>query len=997
MTRTVASIGELRTDLLELFENLTDLDVICAAPGTLPGAFAGQADIARSPTARLSTRTSHAWRGAVLDFLGVQLDALPQTARWEGTIRGWAARLREGRTRVFHQIRYADHTRIVSEPDRSLLFFGPLLGGDPRSPRFELTGAAHERARAWLVSERDSAEDISADVATLLEGSWAYGCVTPSDLYYKVLAEYFGSTLSGLDRQTDDNPLLESLTSFQQDAYHYSKGILRRYGGVFLSDVVGLGKTWIAMALLKHLQDQYDHHAVVLAPPAICPAWVELAHEHRVELVTVSTGKLDDLSRYDDREILVVDESHHFRNLGTQRYDALQRWLRPNGEPSARQVLLLSATPQNNDPQDILNQLRLMPDNHNRLPFRGESLDDWLRAVRSGREDPRNLLQHVVVRRTRSFVKNSYPDARLRHEQPDGTVTWAPLRFPRRLSGAAQCLRYTLDDGDPGGGVYDRVLWALEAMTYPLYGLGAFVLPAHSAEPAVADLRRAGASLRGLYKSLLLKRLESSLHAFASTIGRLHARLDAALAALDAGWVHLVAAEADRADEEAQNVLDGRLPARWFDERALRAALSDDRQQLERLLALVRNLLTRSDPKLTRLVRWFQERPPERHRTLLFTQFAETADWLAEQLGQRHGRTQVVTGAHGTKLSVARRFAPRANRVDIPADQQLDLLVATDVLSEGVNLQDADTIINYDLHWNPVRLIQRAGRIDRIGSEHEEIVVASFLPERGLEAGLGIEEVLRRRIAEFMAIFGEDSAVLPSDDRPDEARMVAAYTGRALEDADATDEMDGLSRHVNRILALRQEDQRAFERVSQLRNGRRAWSAGTRAAVAACRVGWFWTFFIDRPEGLVEVDDLSGLDRMWAHVQDGAGAEPSSHRASEVAEQARSQFAPTARQFVQQREHPKLSGVEQFVLDRLREYRVGALATQRPLVEAIEQWVRAGTAKAIVQREARKWKRSKLPPYAVFHESRVWYRRYPGQDEEIGEPDLIGLVLPGTS
>jgi superfamily II DNA/RNA helicase len=138
--------------------------------------------------------------------------------------------------------------------------------------------------------------------------------------------------------------------------------------------------------------------------------------------------------------------------------------------------------------------------------------------------------------------------------------------------------------------------------------------------------------------------------------------------------------------------------------------------------------------------------------------------------------------------SSARRFSPRANGIQVDDSEQIDLLISTDVLSEGVNLQDADTLINYNLHWNPVRLILRAGRIDRIGSTNEEIYIASFLPERELEENLGLEEVLKRRIDDFIRVFGEDSSILPGEEKLDERTMADAYSGEALERADDSDE-----------------------------------------------------------------------------------------------------------------------------------------------------------------------------------------------------------------
>ncbi|MBK6580446.1 MAG: SWF/SNF helicase family protein, partial [Sandaracinaceae bacterium] len=300
-------------------------------------------------------------------------------------------------------------------------------------------------------------------------------------------------------------------------------------------------------------------------------------------------------------------------------------------------------------------------------------------------------------------------------------------------------------------------------MSYPLHGLGLYIREGHETDPRLSNLRRAGRGLRGLYKVLLLKRIESSLHAFACSTGRLLARLNAAIEALQRGEVLARGDELfeDQEDDAAGAGEHEALPARLFDQRRLLADLQADRRAVRDMIDDVELLQTEPDPKIARLRRFLAERAPRSHRTIVFTQFAETAEALRRALGDEFGRTVMVMGSTGGRSAIVRRFSPRSNRQALAPQEEIDLLISTDALSEGVNLQDADTLINYDLHWNPVRLIQRAGRIDRIGSENDQIVVASFLPERGLEQNLGIEAVLRRRIDEFLKVFGEDSRVLP--------------------------------------------------------------------------------------------------------------------------------------------------------------------------------------------------------------------------------------------
>lgn len=995
--RTIAAPGELRAALLELFESDRDqLDAVCAAPGLLPAGWAGHADLARAPFQKLSTETATAHRDALLRFLAADVDRLPMSDEWWARIRGWIDALRAGGPQVRYLERDVVHTRVVSRPDETYVPGGPLgVSESELDLDLVLSGREHVRARAWAQGLFDRAEDITGEVERILVESWAGDLLSPEDLYLKVLAEYFEPMLNEMDVGADDNPELYRLTDFQRSAYQAAKGILRRYGGVFLADVVGLGKTYIALALISWLERTYDQRAVVIAPPKVLEQWRVLAEEFRVDLQRVSMGKLDDLEDYSSREVVVIDESHNFRNRSTLRYETLDRWLRPDGI-ATRRVLLLSATPQNNAPEDVQRQLALFPDTAARLPYAGESLDDFFRRVRAGEANLSELLTHVLVRRTRRFIQDNYPDATVTRVGDDGEPVEVPLEFPERVSGEAQCLRYRIDEAY-GGGLYERVIGTLRDMHYPLHDLLTYVRPQKLDDSRLAGLRQAGRSIRGLYRILLLKRLESSVHAFRVSLSRLCAKLELALERLSRDGVVELRRRPNEVDEEGDELGDTfALEADVFDREALAAAIAGD---LERVRGLERAVDhdTGHDAKVERLREYLSHRPPPQHRTLVFTSFNDTAEYLRDQLGQRHGRTAHVSGSTAGVQDTAKRFAPRAMRADVAPEDQLDLLISTDVLSEGINLQDADTLINYDLHWNPVRLIQRAGRIDRIGSVHEEIHIASFMPERGLEAGLGLETVLRRRIQEFLDVFGGDGAVLPAEELPDPERAIPAYTGEALVEAERADETDGMSRHFERLNAIRREEPERLDRLRAMRPGKRAASSRVAPAIAAYRLGWFWTFY-EWPADLrgsakALANDLRGLDGLHAHAQTTAATAPSHPRFAPLVAEARADFAGKAEVLRQQRTRPQLSPPEQFILKKLDEYRMLVPAAQKPRVDDVRGWVMSGRQNLRLRRLGRQWQKLGLHASGVFQETAALHRRFPPGDEELGEIELSGIVI----
>lgn len=1000
---TLVAAGELRTDVLELFQAEARMDLLLSAPGLLAQPPVGHAALAREPHAPLPAKLAHAHQQALLSALGEQLDGLPQTMEWEARIGAWIRKLSSAEARVLHHHPGPLFTRLISRAASSIVPAGPItLGTVNRPPGAELdltlTGAMHERAREWFRLRAAESNDISKEVQSLLESSWAGTMIGAKDLYYKVLAEFFQEMLQGADL-TDSNPLLDVMTSFQRAAYQQAKGILRRFGGVFLADVVGLGKTYIAMALLRYLQDTLDRHALVIAPPTVCPTWQALAEDFGVNLRTLSHGQLEDLPKYSQRQVLVVDESHNFRNPATRRYERIWEWLHPNNVPSRRQVLLLSATPQNNSPRDVLQQLKLFPENFTRLPFPGESLDDYFKAVEAGKESLTNVLQHVVVRRTRRFIQSNYQDAKLPVKRPTGGYDWVPIRFPKRISGPEQCLRYQIED-TYGTGLYEQIIQVLGGMDYPLYGLAAYVLEMHRDDARIVGYRQVGKSLRGLFKVLLLKRLESSEAAFRASLEQLRTRLQRGLENLQAGFVQVVVDVEDEGDAPPGG---DKMPSGMFHVDRLRNALNADLERVDKLLGAIPHQSPGADAKLARLRAYLRTRPPSQHRTLIFTQFTDTAEFLHSHLQQGYGTVAKVTGSSGNVRLTARRFAPRANPSrdgsTIPKEQQIDLLISTDVLSEGINLQDADTLINYDLHWNPVRLIQRAGRIDRLGSLNEEIHISSFLPERALESSLGLEQVLRRRIQEFLKVFGEDSHILPMEESLDVDGVLDIYAGKALEKAEARhDELDALGRHAERILSLQQTEPAHYARIRALRPGRRASTQSRLPGVVATRLGWYWAFWHEQDGAAIErISDVAGLDLLFSHSQKSDVPEATRmaqcrQRANRLAEEARRAFSSLAENVRAQRREPALNIHEDWVLVTLDALRKGSDEARLATLEAMRQWIIAGQYKQSLRLAAARWRKEQLTSESLFQQMEAMLR-FPLRNEALGEEEMVGVVV----
>ncbi len=534
------------------------------------------------------------------------------------------------------------------------------------------------------------------------------------------------------------------LAEFQSHAVAATRAALARRRGAILADGVGLGKTRVALA---HIDAALDGGGavVVVAPAALRRMWsgaldtLPLQRRRRVTLLTHALLSRRAAPRPERLRLVVVDEAHAFRNPDTRRYRALARLCA--GLPT----LLLTATPVNNSPLDLHALLRLFAGD---TAFRDLGVADLgaLFLDASARTDPAleprllPVLREVLVRRSRAFVDAHYP--RLRLTGADGST----LRFPRRA---------------PPDPIAPALPPALVARVASL--LDAFRGRAYA--PLEPDAT-ASAGRVALVRVLLLKRLDSSVAAFLATLRRQIRVHRAVVNALRDGFVPVAPpAETDPLQIELDRLVLRPLPAA-ADGRRLAAAVAADLERLETLRRDVAPLLGPRDPKLAALRSLLARIGAA--RAAIFTEYRDTARYLWRALGDAaRARAALVDGSGAriasgrcSRAAVIERFAPRANAApEPPPAERVDLLVATDVLSEGLNLQDAGHVISYELPWNPIRIAQRVGRIDRLGSPHDVVHAHHFLPDPALERLLRLADRVHRKIRGIRATVGDDGAL----------------------------------------------------------------------------------------------------------------------------------------------------------------------------------------------------------------------------------------------
>ena len=684
--------------------------------------------------------------------------------------------------------------------------------------------SATDALKRWYEAVWKQSADYKAELLRLL--TEFTDALQPCIVYFKVLYEAYRDRLSAklTDKDGKASPIL--LADFQQDGYHAAREILDTYQGVLIADSVGLGKTYLALRLLDDYAYQQRRTALVICPAALRDiVWKPLLEQHAIshriesmEQISQSGAPLDEYAQY---PIIVVDESHNFRNPGSNRWRNLFEIVRRASErfPEDFRLILLTATPVNNSVYDLYHQVRLITrDKKDYFQAAGiENLEGYFRKAEEQHEALYELLEAIGVRRSRLFIRKHYPDAKVDGRQ---------IHFPERR---IHSMHYNLQ-AVYGGDLYRQIANAIETLYLAPYQLDSYrreVAQQHARlfgqdwEQLSDALRRMGltdaqiselrkrlgeqSGLAGLMRVLYLKRLESSVEALRNSLRHQLEFQQRFLQTLQQGR-QLTSADYRRMRllEEEDEIAEGdwneflgslqTIDTQAYDLSLIEQHVKADVRTLEKLLRDLDGLTERDDDKLQALLAWLQGEGAGK-KVLLFSYYKDTARYVYEYLRQQLPQREIALISGGMpaeqRRDAVRRFAPRANRHTLPPhEREIDILIATDALSEGQNLQDASVIVNYDLHWNPVRMVQRIGRIDRIGSEHNTIEVYNFIPEDALEELLGLMARLHEKLQAINRTVGLDASVLGEAPNPMDFNTLQRI---AAEDAQVLDELEGAS------------------------------------------------------------------------------------------------------------------------------------------------------------------------------------------------------------
>ncbi len=657
--------------------------------------------------------------------------------------------------------------------------------------------ALTEEAKLWFDGLWEESEPY--DLAKIFEV--IYEPYSPWTVFLRVLWQLYGSEVYE-DTKADENL---PLTSFQKHGVARALRLIRKTGGVIIADEVGLGKTFIAGEILQIYRERRQR-ALLICPASLrdstwkqflahyqlfveCISFEQLANERQLRDKQRPNADQQHLQRpIEEYQLVIIDEAHNYRNPDAPTRAAALRTLLFG---KRRDLLLLTATPVNNSLWDLYNLLRFFLRQDAHFASRG-ILSIRERFKSAMRMDPSDLnpdhlypiIDATTVKRTRQFVKKHYSGDCI--PGPDGQPQ--PIVFPKPN---AISLRYELENRLPG--FFDLLEETLDserdnAIKFARYTPGLYRLHAEDAEENLHNH-----AMVGLLRSGLLKRFESSAHAFCQTINKMLRDSKTFLEALESGYVvstsfmREISADDGTVFENLLARTEHKTESSLYDAVKLREDVEHDQRMLAALAGEAQSVTANQDSKLRVLADALATishqavaeatdslDEAQKRKVIVFSYFEDTVRWIRDfleleiagnlELAPFRNRMVAISGSGElddvSRLEALQGFAPVSMSAMAGHDDDLyDLVIATDVLAEGVNLQQCRHIINFDLPWNPMRLVQRHGRIDRINSPHDQVFMRTIFPADRLDDLLNLEQRILGKLAQAAASVGVEAPI----------------------------------------------------------------------------------------------------------------------------------------------------------------------------------------------------------------------------------------------
>lgn len=661
--------------------------------------------------------------------------------------------------------------------------------------------AKDEFEQLWKESE--GCEITSEDIKAAIDRTYLKGDVPPYDLYIKMLMEYYADRVLETD-SADPFDMPEGYTKYdyQMDAVIEGYQKLIRYDGFFLSDVVGLGKTIVATMIAKKflIENGYEHTKIlVVYPPAVEQNWKSTFKDFGIDkyakfITNGSLSKVLDEEDYnywnaEEYDLILVDEAHKFRSHTTSAFEQLQEICKmPRLEAGnipgyKKKVMLISATPMNNSPADIYTEILLFQDPRhctidgvsNLTAFfsplikefkrlrknNNTSIEDFKRLAEKVRD---RIIKPLTVRRTRTDIE-SIP------------------RYNKDVNGFPKVehpIENQYELNEHLANLFEQAIQILDKqLTYARYQAIAYLKP-EVANGLYDNAELISRSLAGIRKNGLVKRLESSFYAFQVSIENFHQANQNMIDMLDNDKVYIapdldinLLLESGLSEEEIEEKLNAKASNNpknaIFHAADFRPEFIDmlhnDQAILEQMLADWKDISDEDDSKFAKFNELLKhelfrsDRNPEK-KLVVFSESVDTVDYLKRRINRKD--VLVISAQNRNK-----QFKTIRENFDANYKQKFNeynIILTTDVLAEGVNLHRSNVIVNYDTPWNSTRLMQRIGRVNRIGSASKHIYNYVFYPSREGNKQINLNQIALSKIQSFHSTFGEDNQIYSQEE-----------------------------------------------------------------------------------------------------------------------------------------------------------------------------------------------------------------------------------------
>ncbi|MEQ1604690.1 MAG: helicase-related protein [Pyrinomonadaceae bacterium] len=674
----------------------------------------------------------------------------------------------------------------------------------------------------------DSVE-VSQDFVRAVEEKSHLAQFSPRELYLKLLYEYFQNELTQI-RELDEVYYPEEFLrlQYQHDAVLTAKRIVEELNGVFIADVVGLGKTYMAAMLARELEGGI----LVIAPPALIDeknpgAWGNVFRDFGVRrFKTYSVGRLDEILKLDLRKFqyVFIDEAHRFRNEYNETYAKLHRICRN------KKIVLVTATPFNNRPTDLLSQLKLFQNSRNstipNLPnldnffrrlnsnmsglHRVRDRETYRRAMRENAHEVRErILKHLMVRRTRTEISTYYGE----------DLAKQGLKFPEVETPTPVFYELSPTENRIFTETIRRVSKEIKYARYrPLVDI-------YFKGQLDDDTTTAQNNLAAFMKILLVKRLESSFAAFRITVDKFIDVYSKYIKAYRNGYVYvskkktsLIFDLLDANDLDAiERLIEDSAATRYDADNFEPAFLADLESDLTVLKLIHEDWQEiRRDPKWQKFKALLQnDAILKESKLLIFTESKDTAEYLSGLIDTELKEKTICFSGSSKKSSREEVIQNFDARVRKPKDNYR-ILVTTDALAEGVSLHRSNVVLNYDIPWNPTRMMQRVGRINRVDTKFDKVYTYNFFPSDEGENEIGLQAAAEAKIEAFIEMLGSDAALLTENEEIKSFNLFDRLTSKATITGEDEEESESELKFLTLIRDIQENDKDLFARIKAL-------------------------------------------------------------------------------------------------------------------------------------------------------------------------------------